>query len=70
LFRELLQKFSNAGKGQFILATHSPLLLSLPGACIYCFDRLPLKPTAYVDTEHFRVYKKFFEQYHPGGGSG
>jgi predicted ATPase len=61
LFRDLLGKMAARGKAQFILATHSPLLLSLPGACIYCFDRLPLKPIEYVETEHFQVYKKFFD---------
>jgi predicted ATPase len=63
LFRDLLGKIAITGKGQFILATHSPLLLSLPGACIYCFDQLPLKPVEFEETEHFQVYKKFFEQY-------
>jgi len=69
LFLDLLRKFSKTGISQFILATHSPLLLSLQGARIYCFDRLPLKPIDYEHTEHFRVYRKFFEQYRAAGGS-
>ncbi len=70
LFLDLLEEFSKSGVSQFILATHSPLLLSLPGACIYCFDRLPLKPIEYEDTEHFQVYKRFFERYRAGGSPG
>ncbi len=68
LFLDLLQKFAKSGVSQFILATHSPLLLSLAGAIIYCFDRLPLKPIGYEDTEHFQVYKRFFEQYRAARG--
>jgi predicted ATPase len=69
LFRDLLGEIAATGKAQFILATHSPLLLSLPGSCIYCFDRPPLKLIEYMETEHFLVYKKFFEQYQPGAES-
>jgi predicted ATPase len=42
------------------MATHSPLLLSLPGARILSFDSSPLHPVALTDTEHFRVYRDFF----------
>jgi predicted ATPase len=70
LFLELLRKFSESGVSQFILSTHSPILLSLPGARIYCFDRPPLKPVEYEDTEHFQVYQRFFEQYRAARGPG
>ena len=70
LFLELLRKFSESGVSQFILSTHSPILLSLPGARIYCFDRPPLKPVEYEDTEHFQVYQRFFEQYRTARGPG
>jgi len=31
---------------QFIIATHSPLLLAFPNAQIYTFDRLPVQAVA------------------------
>src|SRR3989442_5557552 len=37
---------------QFIVATHSPILLAFPGARIYSFDRLPIEAVAYGDLDH------------------
>jgi predicted ATPase len=47
------------GEAQFIIATHSPILLSCPGATIYSFDHVPVRRVAYEDTEHYRVYREF-----------
>jgi len=57
----LLKKMSSAGHAQFIIATHSPILLSCPGATIYSFDFVPVSSIAYEDTDHYRIYKSFFE---------
>jgi predicted ATPase len=56
---EILGKMSGAGHAQFILATHSPLLLACPQARIYSFDHIPVQPVAYEETEHYRIYKSF-----------
>jgi predicted ATPase len=58
--RHELEGFSRSGEAQFIIATHSPLLLSLPGARILDFDGEAPRPVAYADTEHYRIYKSFF----------
>ena len=55
----LLREMSQAGHAQFILATHSPILMACPGAQIYSFDHVPLEEIAYEDTEHYRVYRAF-----------
>lgn len=48
-----------AGQGsQFIIATHSPILLGLPGAQILSFDG-GLKPCKYEDTQSFRITASF-----------
>ncbi|MEO8084102.1 MAG: AAA family ATPase, partial [Ardenticatenales bacterium] len=39
-------------RGQFIIATHSPILLAYPGATILDFDTLPIRPVAYEDLAH------------------
>jgi len=57
----ILRKMSLAGHAQFIIATHSPIILACPGAQIYNFDASPIKPIAYENTEHYRVYKDFME---------
>jgi predicted ATPase len=58
---ELMTKTSNAGYAQFIIATHSPILLACPNALIYSFNHVPIQPIQYTDTEHYQVYKTFFE---------
>ena len=66
---ELLHEMGQAGHAQFIVATHSPILLACPGATIYSFDRAPIEPIRYEDTDHYRVYKEFMadrETYLPG----
>ncbi len=55
----LLTTMSRAGHAQFIVATHSPILLACPGATIHSFDTVPASQVEYEDTEHFRVYRDF-----------
>lgn len=40
---------------QFIVATHSPILLGMPGAEILSFDRGAIHPIAYEETDSYRV---------------
>ncbi|MFW6164217.1 MAG: AAA family ATPase, partial [Planctomycetota bacterium] len=58
---KVLEEMGRAGHAQFIIATHSPILLACPGATIYTFDRVPLAPVAYEDTDHYQVYKAFMD---------
>jgi predicted ATPase len=58
---ELLMKISRAGHAQFIIATHSPILLACPKATILSFDYIPFKEVQYEDTEHYKLYKSFME---------
>ncbi|MDX9753932.1 MAG: AAA family ATPase [bacterium] len=58
---QLLRAMSEAGHAQFLVATHSPLLLACPGATIYSFDSTPVSPIPYHDTMHYQVYKQFME---------
>jgi predicted ATPase len=45
--------------GQFIIATHSPILLAFPGATIWSFDQRPPAPVPYEELEHVRVTRDF-----------
>jgi len=60
--RDLIAECAGAGHAQFILATHSPILLTIPGARVYDFDAVPVSQVDYRDTAHFRLYRDFFEQ--------
>ena len=55
----LLQEMKCSGHAQFIIATHSPILLACPGSVIYSFDHAPVKAIRYEDTEHYQIYKSF-----------
>ena len=58
--RDLLGRAAGRGHAQFIVATHSPILLSLPGARILSFDGGFVQPVAFEDTDHLRLYREFF----------
>ena len=58
---KLVTKMAHAGHAQFIIATHSPILLACPAAIIYNFSASTLEPVGYEETEHFKVYKCFMQ---------
>lgn len=50
-------------KCQFIIATHSPFILSIPHAKIYNMDEYPVKICKWTEYENVRVYYDFFKQH-------
>ncbi len=44
---------------QFIIATHSPIVLALRGARIYSFDEGEVRPAHYESLEHVRFTREF-----------
>jgi predicted ATPase len=48
---------------QFIIATHSPILLAYPNAKILVFDGDGIQETAFEDTEHYAVTRDFLNHY-------
>jgi predicted ATPase len=46
---------------QFIIATHSPILLAYPKATIYSCDSGVLKPISYKETDHYQITKHFLD---------
>ncbi len=59
-FLKLLRRLEASGQAQFIIATHSPILLAYEGAQIFSFDSAHIRQVAYRDTDHYRIYKQFF----------
>jgi len=57
----LIQNMIIDGHAQFVIATHSPILLACPNAIIYSFDQPSVLPVSYEETDHFRLYKSFLE---------
>ncbi|WP_127530364.1 AAA family ATPase [Paenibacillus kobensis] len=48
-------------QAQFIIATHSPILLGYPDAQILDFDEQPIRPVKYEDTLHYILTRRFLE---------
>ena len=46
---------------QFIIATHSPILLGTPGADIYSFDDGRVRKVSYEETDSYQITKMFIE---------
>ncbi len=46
---------------QFIIATHSPILLGFPDARIFSFDEAPIREISYEDTAHYQLTRRFLE---------
>jgi predicted ATPase len=54
LLREMVEQ-----DAQFIIATHSPILMAYPGATILNFDAAPLQAIDYEDLEHVTLTRSF-----------
>lgn len=46
-------------ESQFIIATHSPILLAYPNAKILLLDQNGYRPVKYEETEHYQVTRRF-----------
>jgi predicted ATPase len=46
-------------KSQFIIATHSPILMAYPGAFIYQFSPAGIQRVDYQETEHYQITRSF-----------
>lgn len=53
-----IYKCAKAG-AQFFIVTHSPILLGIPGADIYCFDDGRIHLCEYEETESYQVMEMF-----------
>lgn len=63
---ELIQLISDLArfyKCQFIIATHSPFILSIPNAKIYDLDSTPVTTKKWYELENMKIYNKFFKDF-------
>ena len=58
-FLRIIHDLATPGHAQFLIATHSPILLAYPGAVIYSFDGEAIEPIGYEDTKHYLVMRDF-----------
>lgn len=58
-FLRILREWQLSGQIQAIIATHSPILMALPGAELLSLDGDAIHPVQLQETEHFRVTRAF-----------
>jgi predicted ATPase len=58
-FISMLKEMVEKQNAQFIIATHSPILMAFPGAVILSFDQAPVQQVAYDDLEHVTITRSF-----------
>jgi predicted ATPase len=66
-FLSILHQLASMKVAQFIIATHSPILLTLPGATVLSIDEGRLRKVSYRDTEHYQLTRDFLnspERFH------
>jgi predicted ATPase len=60
-FMSVIHQLDQSGRAQFLIATHSPMLICYPDATIFQFDEEGVRETTYEDTEHFSLTKSFLD---------
>ena len=60
-FLAILHDLETSGHAQFIIATHSPIILSYPGATILNLDSDRISEIDYKETTHYKLTREFLE---------
>lgn len=58
-FLKIVHDLAEPGHAQFIIATHSPILLAYPGAALFSLDGDVIEQVGYRDTKHFLITRDF-----------
>ena len=48
---------------QFVISTHSPFFLAMPGAKVYNLDLYPARECNWTELENVRAYYEFFKEH-------
>jgi len=58
-FLKIIHDLEVPRHAQFLIASHSPILLAYPGATLYQFEEGGIREVEYQETEHYLVTKNF-----------
>jgi predicted ATPase len=58
-FLKIVHDLATPRRAQFLIATHSPILLAYPGATIFDMDGETMQPTRYEETKHYLITRDF-----------
>jgi predicted ATPase len=62
-FLRILYELEKPNHAQFLISTHSPIILAYPGATLFTLDGGSIEEIAYEDTQHYQVTRGFLN--HP-----
>jgi predicted ATPase len=57
-FLTILHNYCRQG-AQFVIATHSPLIMAYPEAWIYVLGPASIRQVPYLETEHYLIWRGF-----------
>lgn len=60
-FLAIMHRLASSRRAQFIIATHSPILLTYPGATVLQIDNGTMTSVDYRETEHYRLTREFLD---------
>jgi predicted ATPase len=58
-FLRIIHDLATSGDAQFLISTHSPIILGYPGAILYSLDGDAIREIAYRETEHYLITRDF-----------
>ena len=58
-FLKIIHDLETPAQAQFLISTHSPILLGYPGAVLFSLDGDSIREIAYRDTDHFLITRDF-----------
>jgi predicted ATPase len=58
-FLKIVHDLTATGRAQFLIATHSPMILSYPSAVLFSLDGDRIEPIDYRQTQHFLITRDF-----------
>ena len=61
-FLSILHQLASARVAQFIIATHSPILITLPGATVLGIEDGAVRAVPYQETEHFQLTRDYLNR--------
>ena len=59
-FLKLMRRMDRSGICQVIMATHSPIIMAYPGACLLRLSKYGLDPVTVEQTDHYRLMREFW----------
>ncbi len=58
-FLKIVHDLATSGRAQFLIATHSPIIIAYPGAVILSLDGDGIEPVEYRETKHYLITRDF-----------